>query len=967
MLYVRSLRIISLVAIAALSTSCLKGSEKETSSLPLPSNTCNTQYDVTLKSRNHFEWPFHNQDHEKNGKFWLWYIKNRLHGFLSPSVYFDNLDKEALSNVQLEHETLVGKAIVFNIEDINYKTINLSMNGLKGLALSHDAIEVKTINIYPFKKHFEVDSGDVSDEHKKDKKDKKDKNEKHIIKHVKLVEITFHLEKFIFGVNKSAAELIRSTAMNNGTLSFKFKHHGGFFKVFDSKLHLEGKFPGYCPSPTPEASPTPTPTPSGTPEPSPSPKPAPVVSIDRISVGTLTNSNNIIIEFSADQPSNFRCSIDSSGFTGCTSPYNASALSDGQHHFTVQAINANGTSSPAQFDWTVDTTAPVLNFTSITPAQADTSETQIGFEFASSEPTAFECNLDNTSWDPCNSPKSYNSLGDGAHLFSVRGNDIAGNISAALSYSWNVKTLPPTVTITQVTPNTNPTNLTSRTFDFTGTADTKRFTCSLDGEAETLCTSPYQVNSLSDDAHQIKIYGYDIASNKSAPAMSSFTVDTMAPAMNITSTVPSQQITNQNVMEINFASNESSIFSCSLDGAISSVCVSPISFTNLSEGAHEFRVMATDTAGNQGLSAAIYRWTTDYTNPLITITSVNPSAAVFNQTEISLNFSLSESGSALCSLDGNFAQDCTSGSTNYLGLSDGNHAIQITALDSAGNASAPMNYAFIVDTTVPVVQITMVNPSELLTNQSAVTISFSSLDTSAQFQCQLDNGSYANCSSPHSYLALSDGNHNFNVRAVDTAGNISANPANYSWTIDTVAPVTQITAVTPTEDSTTSDTITFTLSSNEAGTFECQLDGSGFSPCISPVTYNGLAATSHTFQARARDQAGNLDATGVTRTWDITSNQQPPPVISNRRATNVTQTSAIIRWDTDIQSTTQVSFSTSASGPFTFTNLDNTLVTAHSMTITGLTANTFYYVYVHSKNSSGQESTGSVLNFRTLR
>jgi len=52
-------------------------------------------------------------------------------------------------------------------------------------------------------------------------------------------------------------------------------------------------------------------------------------------------------------------------------------------------------------------------------------------------------------------------------------------------------------------------------------------------------------------------------------------------------------------------------------------------------------------------------------------------------------------------------------------------------------------------------------------------------------------------------------------------------------------------------------------------TFECSLDGSDFAPCTSPVSYTNLAPGSHTFAVRAKDNAGNVDATPITYSWGI--------------------------------------------------------------------------------------------------
>lgn len=91
-----------------------------------------------------------------------------------------------------------------------------------------------------------------------------------------------------------------------------------------------------------------------------------------------------------------------------------------------------------------------------------------------------------------------------------------------------------------------------------------------------------------------------------------------------------------------------------------------------------------------------------------------------------------------------------------------------------------------LDTTPPDTSITD-KPSSL-SNSSSAGFSFSSTETGASFQCQIDDGDYSTCTSPKSYTGLTDGSHTFEVRSTNASGNADITPANYTWGIDATSP-----------------------------------------------------------------------------------------------------------------------------------------------------------------------------------
>src|SRR5918999_193075 len=118
-----------------------------------------------------------------------------------------------------------------------------------------------------------------------------------------------------------------------------------------------------------------------------------------------TNETGARFEFSSNESSTFECSLDEAGFGACETEY--SDLAEGEHTFRVRAADRAGNvdATPASFTWAVDLTAPE---TTVDSGPADpTNETGARFEFSSDESSTFECSLDNATFAPCTSPRTY--------------------------------------------------------------------------------------------------------------------------------------------------------------------------------------------------------------------------------------------------------------------------------------------------------------------------------------------------------------------------------------------------------------------------------------------------------------------------------------------------------------------------------------------------------------------------------
>ena len=412
----------------------------------------------------------------------------------------------------------------------------------------------------------------------------------------------------------------------------------------------------------------------------------------------------------------------------------------------------------------------------------------------------------------------------------------------------------------------------------------------LDGAGFTSCASPQTYNSLAGGNHDFQVRAIDAAGNfDTTPASYNWTIttgDITPPETTITGGPAA--VTTTTTASFTFTSNEAgSTFQCRLDTAAFATCTSPRNFTGLAAGTHTFEVRATDTANNTDPSPASFTWVIDGTAPNTTI--ISGPASPTNQTSATFTFDSNEVGSTFqCRLDTPTWTPCTS-PISYSALATGGHTFRVRAIDQAGNTDgSPALFSWSIDLTPPNTTITG-NPGTL-SNSPTATFTFTASMTNSTFACSLDGASFTPCMSPATYNGLADGSHSFQVRATDPAGNPDPTPAVFNWTVDTVVPDTtyQLHAAIVIEQERE-----FFIQAIETGAyFQCSLDGAAFTNCTSPRNYNGLADGSHTFQVRARDAGGNIDATPASYTWTIDATDPNTTITSNPpAATNSTSAS----------------------------------------------------------------------------
>ncbi|MBU6160778.1 MAG: DUF4215 domain-containing protein, partial [Myxococcales bacterium] len=408
-----------------------------------------------------------------------------------------------------------------------------------------------------------------------------------------------------------------------------------------------------------------------------------------------------------------------------------------------------------------------------------------------------------------------------------------------------------------------------------------------------------------------------------------------------------------------FSSNESGVtYECAsaLAGPYS-ICSDPYTLTGLADGTYNLFVRARDVYNNVDATPATYTWTVDTTAPNTTIVDGpgDASGALVATRDAIFDLSSNETGVTYeCSLTEAGPYTACNDPASLTVLLDGTYTFYARARDAAGNVDpTPATYTWTVDTVAP--NTTIVDgpgdASGASVTSRAASFDLSSDESPVTYECSFSaTGPFTACNDPATFSDLVDGTYTLYARARDTAGNVDATPATYTWTVDNVAPNTTI--VDGPGDasgaSVTSRAASFDLSSDESPvTYECSFSATGpFTACNDPATFSGLVDGTYTLFARARDAAGNVDPTPATYTWTV-DNVDPNTTIVDGPgdASGASVTSRAASFDLDSnESPVTYECSFSATGPFTACN--------DPATFSGLVDGT-YTLFARARDAAG--------------
>ena len=396
------------------------------------------------------------------------------------------------------------------------------------------------------------------------------------------------------------------------------------------------------------------------------------------------------------------------------------------------------------------------------------------------------------------------TLPDGPYLADVVATDAGGRTTASATHTVLVENTAPETTIDSGPPASS--DDTSPTFEFSSTETGSTFECRIDGSAFAACTSPYAPGALALGDHIFEVRAMDASANTDpTPASRSFAIvappeppplsptsslTTPANGATISGTVALSAVASdaQGVASVVFrvAGSPVATVTNSTSGdpydPAGAVYDATFDTTTLPDGPYLADVVATDAGGRTTVSAT-HTVLVENTAPETTIDSGPPASS---DTSPTFTFSSSQGASSFeCRIDGEAFAFCESPySPGPLAL--GGHVFEVRATDAAANTDpTPASRSFAIvpppDTQAP--DTTLDSGPAASSEDVSPTFGFSSIEPGATFECSVDGGVFAPCTSPHSPGELALGDHVFEVRATDASGNPDPTPASHSFAI----------------------------------------------------------------------------------------------------------------------------------------------------------------------------------------
>jgi hypothetical protein len=368
---------------------------------------------------------------------------------------------------------------------------------------------------------------------------------------------------------------------------------------------------------------------------------------------------------------------------------------------------------------------------------------------------------------------------DGTYVYAVAATDAAGNTGVpSASVAVTRDTVAPDTAIVDA-PADSSTGLV--TVAFTSDDPAARFECRLDHADFAGCESPLELAGVADGSHTIAVRAVDAAENADpTPARATFTVDTTPPA----APEPTAASPTRDQPALAWpAVPDAASYAVLRDGErVGTTTGTTFADSGVGDGTYGYVVVASDALGNVGDASVPVVVTVDTTAPAAPTPSAPSPARGAALTWPAVV------GAVAYRVERDGATVTTTAATAYADApADGPHDYSVTAIDAAGNESAPAGVDVVVDSTPPAVPggLDAASPTS-----GAPRLAWTAVPGAVDYVVSRDGAEIGRTRDAAftDDATLAEGAHAYAVAAIDAAGNVSAPTSALAVTVDVTPP-----------------------------------------------------------------------------------------------------------------------------------------------------------------------------------
>lgn len=507
-----------------------------------------------------------------------------------------------------------------------------------------------------------------------------------------------------------------------------------------------------------------------------------------------------------------------SGFYNATNwSYNMAGQPDGTYIWQVLVSDAMGLQTySSNFSITFDTVPPAVNLTYPLNTTYSADITSLNYTSTGASRCWYSKNLGVTNVSNVAAGTNFTGLtaAEGTNTWRVYCNDTAGNInSSTVTFTRRTPdTTPPQVNITYPLNTSYKINVNSINYTASDSIGLSRCWYTRDNGVTNSSTVNPGVNFTSvtsvEGSNTWKVYCNDTSNNLNSSTMTFFK-DTVSPAISIA--YPLNNYNYTSVTQLNYTSDGNRCWYSDDNGLTNSSSVAcGINFTiTSSEGSNTFKVYSNDTLGN--LNSSSINFFIDSISPELNI--VSPTARAYGGHNVSLNYTILDSGAGLSSCwyrndtDLNNITIACGTNTTIFNI-DGTHTIYMWANDTLNNVVSD-SVIYSMSTGLPVVTCNYPTNNKFLNSGSNVVFNFTVVEADGVDTCQLwsnINGSWSINQSLTSVTSgiqtlfspvnINNGVYLWTVWCNDTLNNGAYALNNFTVTIDSIVPIISYTSST---------------------------------------------------------------------------------------------------------------------------------------------------------------------------